>query len=546
MTMPEPKPRRRPFTLALAVAAAAALLAGCATAPPPRAPLKLTVLHTNDHHGRFWPNAQGEYGMAARKTLVDRVRAEVAAAGGAVLLLDGGDVNTGVPESDLQEAEPDFRGMNAIGYDAMAVGNHEFDKPRASLDKQRAWATFPLLSANIRRDDGGAAFEPYRVFERGGWRIAVVGLTTDDTPKIVMPENLRGLTVGSPITAVGALMPELRAKADIVIALTHMGHYPDGARGVNAPGDVEMARAVPGLDLVVGGHSHDTVCMAAENRRVETYVPGSACAPDRQNGAWIVQAGNWGRFVGRADFEIAAGQLNLLRYQLLPVNLQRREADGSRRPYTEAIPEDAAVRALLEPFQAIGQQRLGLEVGSADVAFDATAVRGRPGAIGTLVARAMLAKTGADLALMNSGGIRDSLPAGRITYRDVLKVQPFGNTLVVVTLSGAELREVLAAAARMTPGSGAFPQIAGAELEVEGDRLIEARVGGAPIDANRRYRLALNRFTAAGGDGYPKLVAHPGFVDTGFVDADALREYLAQHSPLKLADFDPGRSNVRR
>jgi 5'-nucleotidase / UDP-sugar diphosphatase len=120
----------------LALAAVALLLTACAMTPAQRAPLKLTVLHTNDHHGRFWPNSDGEYGLAARKTLIDKVRAEVKAAGGEVLLLDGGDVNTGVPESDLQDAEPDFKGMNLLGYDASAIGNHEFDKPLAVLDKR--------------------------------------------------------------------------------------------------------------------------------------------------------------------------------------------------------------------------------------------------------------------------------------------------------------------------------------------------------------------------------------------------------------------------
>ena len=104
----------------LSALALAALLASCASVAP-RAPLKLTILHTNDHHGRFWTNADGEYGMAARKTLLDRIRAEVAASGGQTLLLDGGDVNTGVPESDLQDAEPDFKGMNLLGYDASAA-----------------------------------------------------------------------------------------------------------------------------------------------------------------------------------------------------------------------------------------------------------------------------------------------------------------------------------------------------------------------------------------------------------------------------------------
>ena len=122
---------RLPLLSGLTLATLAALLAGCAS-PAPRPPLHLTIRHTNDHHGRFWANRDGEGGLAARKTLIDGVRAEVAAAaGGHTLLLDGGDVNTGVPESDLQPAEPDFKGMNPLGYDAMAVGNHEFDHPPA-------------------------------------------------------------------------------------------------------------------------------------------------------------------------------------------------------------------------------------------------------------------------------------------------------------------------------------------------------------------------------------------------------------------------------
>ena len=192
----------------------AALLAGCASVappPPPREPLKLTILHTNDHHGRFWSNADGEYGMAARKTLIDRVRAEVKAAGGHVLLLDGGDVNTGVPESDLQDAEPDFKGMNLLGYDAMAVGNHEFDKPPAVLAQQRGWARFPMLSANIYKD-GQRLFPSHTIFERGGYRIAVMGLTTDDTAKMVLPAYIAGIEFRKPAAEAAKLVPQLRAR----------------------------------------------------------------------------------------------------------------------------------------------------------------------------------------------------------------------------------------------------------------------------------------------------------------------------------------------
>lgn len=540
-------PRRTLFIAGPVALLTAALLAGCATPPAARPPLKLTVLHTNDHHGRFWPNADGEYGLAARKTLIDRVRAEVKAAGGELLLLDGGDVNTGVPESDLQDAEPDFKGMDLLGYDAMAVGNHEFDKSPEVLAKQRQWVKFPLLSANIYKD-GRRLFEPYRVFERAGWRIAVMGLTTDDTAKMVLPANVAGVEFRKPADEAARLLPELRAKADMVIAATHMGHYADGRAGVNAPGDVEMARQVKGLDLIVGGHSQNPVCMLTANVRNTSYVPGQPCAPDRQNGTWIVQAHEWGKYVGRADFQISGnGQVELLRYQLLPVNLKR-TVDGKKQPYTEAIAEDEGVRSFLRPFQDNGQARLQVPVGATEGAFDGNRdrVRAQPTNLGVLIGRAMMDRTGADLALMNSGGVRDSLPSGRISYRDVLKVQPFGNMVAVVRLNGAELLAYLQAAAKMTPGSGAFPQTAGVQLDIAGGQLVSARIGGQPLDPRREYRLAINHFTASGGDGYPRLDNHPGYVNTGFVDADVLRAFINRNSPVKAADYDPGTTVTRR
>jgi 5'-nucleotidase / UDP-sugar diphosphatase len=530
-------------------AAGAALIAGCALTPAQRPPLKLTVLHTNDHHGRFWPNSDGEYGLAARKTLIDRIRAEVAAAGGHVLLLDGGDINTGVPESDLQDAEPDFKGMNLLGYDASAIGNHEFDKPLAVFEKQRQWAKFPLLAANIyNKTTGQRMYEPYRVFERGGYRIAVMGLTTDDTHKMVLPTNIANVEFRKPAAEAARLLPELRGKADMVIAATHMGHYTDAKSGVNAPGDVEMARAVKGLDLIVGGHSQNPVCMSAENKRNDAYVPGQPCAPDRQNGTWIVQAHEWGKYVGRADFVIDAGKVELLKYQLLPVNLSQRQADGTRKVYTERIAEDAAVRDFLKPFQDNGAARLTLPVGEAVGVFDGdrNRVRSQPTNLGVMIARSMQERTGADLAIMNAGGVRDSLPEGRLTYRDVLKVQPFGNQISLVRLTGAELLKYLEAVAKVTPGSGAFPQTVGVQMQIEGGVLKEAKVGGQAIDARREYRLAINNFTAGGGDGYPKLSDHPGHINTGFTDADVMRAFLAARSPIKAADYAPPPDVVRR
>jgi 5'-nucleotidase / UDP-sugar diphosphatase len=495
----------------------------------------ITILHTNDHHGRFWRNAQGEYGLAARKTLIDRVRAEVKAQGGHVLLLDAGDVNTGVPESDQQNAEPDFRGMSLIGYDAMAVGNHEFDKSLAVLSQQRnQWSRFPWLSANIYKD-GRRMFDPYKIFRIGEARVAVLGLTTQDTAKMINADKFPGLRIRQPAIEAANLVPELRQQADVVIALTHMGHYVNGRHGYNAPGDVELARSVPGIDLIVGGHSQNVVCMLDQYTRVEAYQPMAPCAPDRQQGTWIVQAGEWGKFVGRADFEYVGGELRLKRYTLLPVNMSPRGPDQA------VIPEDAQALALLQPFQDRGAASLSVPVGRAEGRFDGdrASVRSRPTNLGRLITMAMRERTQADIALVNAGSIRDSYPVGELTYRDLLKVQPFGNQIVNVTMTGTQLEQYLLVVSAFPAGSGAYAQTSGfhwQDVPGGGRRLF---VNGSPVVADKNYRIALNSFIARGGDGYPDLRSYKGYVDSGFVDADAVREFIAKRGVVSADGFEP-------
>jgi 5'-nucleotidase/UDP-sugar diphosphatase len=284
-------PRRAGAALALG----AALLSCCATAPDQALPVRITILHTDDHHGRFWANHAGEYGLTARRTLIDQVRADVPREGGYTLLLDAGDVNTGTPESDMLEAEPDFRGMSLLRYDAMAVGNHKFDRSAVSMRRQRyQWSSFPWLSANVS-EHGAPMFDAYRVCRLGGVRVAVFGPTADETSKLLSHKHCPDVSVSSPLETASALVPQLRRDNDIVIALTHMGRYPDGRHGVNAPGDVELARGVEGIDLIAGGHSQNPLCLLAANVRDEQHVPGAACVQDVQNGAWIVQAFEMGK-----------------------------------------------------------------------------------------------------------------------------------------------------------------------------------------------------------------------------------------------------------
>lgn len=533
----------------------ATAIAGCANAPPigpeKDTTYRITVMHTNDHHGRFWKNGDGEYGMSARKTVIDGIRSEVAASGGYTLLLDGGDVNTGVPESDLQDAVPDFKGMNLLGYQAMAVGNHEFDKPRPVLKMQRELARFPMLSANIY-EDGKRLFAPYTIFNLGGVRVGVMGMTTEDTYKMVHPSHVQNVEFRSVIAEAAKVVPELRRQADVVIAATHMGHFENGQHGTQAVGDVEMARAVKGIDMVVGGHSQNPVCMKAENERDHAYVPGATCQPDRQNGTWIVQAHEWGKYVGRADFEYRNGDFKLVHYALIPINLKQplkaTDGDAPRLTYTPEIAENKDMLALLAPYRAIGVQKLGLDIGVTDARLEGNrpVLRIKPAAMGVLVGLATMEKTQADFAVVNAGGVRDSLPAGRLTYKDVLKVHPFGNTLVTVDLTGAEVMDYLNAIAKITAGSGAFPQFAGIKLIITAGSVTSASIRNEPVQAKQTYRMVVNNFQAVGGDGYPRLTEHTSFVDSGFVDADALREFITNHSPLRAADFDPGDAVVRR
>ncbi|GGD08799.1 bifunctional UDP-sugar hydrolase/5'-nucleotidase UshA [Franconibacter daqui] len=510
----------------------------------------ITILHTNDHHGHFWRNDYGEYGLAAQKTVVDNVRKEVAAKGGSVLVLSGGDINTGVPESDLQDAEPDFRGMNLIGYDAMAVGNHEFDNPLSVLRQQEKWAKFPFLSANIyQKSTNQRLFKPWALFNRQDIKIAVIGLTTDDTAKIGNPEFFTDIEFRKPADEAKLVIQELQQteKPDVIIAATHMGHYDNGEHGSNAPGDVELARSLPAgaLTMIVGGHSQDPVCMASENKKQADYVPGTPCAPDQQNGIWIVQAHEWGKYVGRADFEFRNGEMKLVNYQLIPINLKKKitwdNGQSERVLYAPQIPENPQMLSLLSPFQHKGQAQLGVKIGSVNARLegDRSKVRFVQTNMGHLILSAQMARTSADFAVMSGGGIRDSIEAGDITYKDVLKVQPFGNTLVYVDMTGQEVADYLKAVAQMKPDSGAYPQFASVSFTASGGALSDIKIKGEPLDLAKTYRMATLSFNATGGDGYPAIDKKPGYVNTGFVDAEVLKQFIEQHSPLDASAFEP-------
>ena len=507
----------------------------------------LTILHTNDNHGHFWQNKYGERGMAARATLVNHIRAEVESAGGSVLLLSGGDINTGVPESDLLDAEPDFIGMNMIGYDAMAVGNHEFDNPLDVLAKQADWANFPFLAANIYKD-GKRMFDAYKIFDKDGVKVAVIGLTTEDTAKIGNPEFIKDMQFTDPKVEAKLVIAELKAKynPDIIIAATHMGHYLNGDNGSNAPGDVQLARYLDegSLDMIVGGHSQEPVCMEGVNVYAD-FKAGQTCKPDIQNGTYIVQAHEWGKYVGRADYTFKNGELELQSYNLIPVNLKKKvtDADGNKTRVfiQDEIQQDETVFNTLKPFQEEGQAALTIVIGSSNglLQGERKVVRNNQTNLGRLIATAHMQRAQADFSVMNSGGIRASIEAGDISYKSVLTVQPFANTITYVDMTGVEVVGYLNQVATKSKDSGAYAQFAGITMTVADMQVSNIVIGDKPIDLNRTYRFTVPSFNAAGGDGYPKLSEHPSYVNTGYVDAEVLKDFIQKNSPINIADFMP-------
>lgn len=501
----------------------------------------ITILHTNDHHGRFWHNTNGEYGLAAQKTVIDQIRQEVKAKGGSLLLLSGGDINTGVPESDMLNAEPDFLGMSKIGYDAMALGNHEFDNPLTILRQQQKWASFPLLSANLyEKKTNKRPFDPYAIFDKQGIKIAVIGLTTEDTMIIANPKNFEGFEFRDPKIEAQKVIDKLKQteKPDIIIAATHMGHYDNDQHGSNAPGDVALARFVKrgDLDMIVGGHSQNPVCMESINQRQKNYIPGTPCIPDQQNGTWIVQAHEWGKYVGRADFTFRNGQFTLVGYQLIPVNLKKAEkqADGKTTYsyYTSEIARDNEMLELLTPYQKKGEEKLNIIIGSTQIYLEGERdkVRYEQTNLGKLIIKASMARTNSDFGVMGGGGVRASLNAGDLTYRDILTVQPFGNIVSYAEMKGQALIDYITVVANRKKGSGGYPQWANITFTHHQDGSVtDIIIGGKPLDMNKTYRFCLPDYHADGGDGYPILT---NYINTGFVDAEMLKEFIEKNSPI--------------
>ena len=459
---------------------------------------ELVLLHTNDSHGSILP-MDGLGGMAERATFVRMVREKHAG----VLLVDAGDLNTGQAISNMFDARPDIESYNYMKYDAVTVGNHEFDKPVTTLFRQMQWADFPFVISNISYQDKVLGVR-YLVEKINGIKVGIFGLTTKYTKNIsVYAQNMRFL---DEVEVARKMVEQLKTqKVDVIIGLVHLGFTETTPDFITS---CKLAERVSGIDILVDGHSH-------------SYIE----KPVRVNDTWIVTANQSGRFVGQGILKVKQGKL--LDFDWEPVKIT-------------GFQPDSGLLHQLEPYIEAANKDLLTVVGEATEEFalfqnGENMARYQETALGDLVADALKWKADelnlkADFALINSGGIRDGLTAGKITKGEIFSILPFANELEVVSIKGADVRRMFDFIASVVPGNGAFAQISG-EVKVVYDRQAQQvkslMIGGQSIDNERIYQMATCDYVASGKDGYVNGLGYVlGREKTSRLLSEVLMDYI--------------------
>ncbi len=514
----------------LTATAALALTTGVA-----QADYSLTILHTNDFHARFEPiskydsgcsaedNTAGEcFGGSAR--LVTAV-ADARARSNNSILVDGGDQFQGTLFYTYYKGMLAAEMMNKLGYDAMTVGNHEFDDGPEVLRGFMDAVNFPVLMSNadVTREPLLADNLPKSVIiERGGEKLGLIGLTPEDTDELASPGP--NIMFTDPVSAVQGEVDKLTAEGvNKIIVLSHSGYQTD----------IRVAEGTTGVDVIVGGHSN-------------TYLSNTS---DRADGPYptmvgdtaIVQAYAYGKFLGELNVTFDdAGVIT--------------EAKGEPLINDGTVAEDADTVARIaeaaKPLEEI-RNKVVAEA-AAPIGGDRAECRSKECSMGSLIADAMLARVkdqGIEIAIQNGGGIRASIDAGPVTMGEVLTVLPFQNTLSTFQVTGATIIEALEnGVSQIEEGAGRFPQVAGMSFAFDasqpaGSRISDVMVGGAPIDTGKLYGVVSNNYVRNGGDGYAMFKTAQNAYDFGPDLADVTAEFLAEKGPF--TPYTDGRISVK-
>ncbi len=446
----------------------------------------LAIFHTSDLHGQ----ALAPQGDDSRPTNIDFPRMKTFLNNYPArhkMLLDAGDSLHGRPFATAGRGQFMALMLKKMAYDALALGNHDFDYGLARVMELRDALGLNYLAANIiEREDGAFLLPPYLVKDFEGFKIGVFALSNPQTPSLTAPgnvENVKFLDAGQTAAMAREMVRRLREeeKVQLVVALTHLG-----LEAGSPLSSLDLVRQAPGLDLVIDGHSH---------RRITGLKEG---------GSLIVSAGQYLETLGLVELRRTPDGSLILSAQLIPAaDFERVEPDRALAALGRQLEEKLAK----EMNQVVTRSPIFLDGDRAALTRSSTS-------LGRVVGAALMKATGADLALINGGSIRGSLPAGEITRGQLLEALPFNNYAVTLEISGRDLLEALQTGLDQS-GRGGFPQIYGLTVtSIEGripagatrrQRQLVVEAGGRPLEVDARYTLVTNDFLQSGGDGYESL-----------------------------------------
>jgi 2',3'-cyclic-nucleotide 2'-phosphodiesterase (5'-nucleotidase family) len=476
---------------------------------------EVTILYTNDFHSAFdpipayWLKGSPKLGGAAQlSTLINQIRRRDTT----VLLFDTGDMFTGML-SNLTRGEALMEMMITMKYDAMAIGNHEFDYGSDNFEKQMYRVPFPVLGANIFYKGTNHRYaRPYAIIERKGIRLGVIGIIGEDARSVALPSGITGLDFLDPIPVVRDLVKELKPQVDLIVVLAHQGKTgpqqtdaearPEVQRDFDE--DIRLCGEVEGIDVFVGGHAHRGI--------EEPFV-------HPKTGTLIVQTYGYGTRLGYLKLRLQGKKVISHEGSLMKV-------------WSDRLPADPAVAANVRRYKEEVAPQIGKVVGKLKTRL----VRdyNAESSLGDFVTDVMRDASGSDIALHNAGGLRADLPAGEVTNGNVLDALPFLNTLVLCEMTGGEIREVIEQGLSLERG---LIQVSGLRATYDlkrptNQRLIELTIGGSPVDDRKTYRVATGSFLAQGGDLYQTFLRVKQ-TDTGKSLSDVVMEYFGKQKEIQ-------------
>jgi len=485
---------------------------------------ELTILYTNDFHSAFdpipayWLPGEPKLGGASQlAALINQYRQR----GGTTFLFDSGDMFTG-QLSFLTRGEALMEMMISMHYDAMAIGNHEFDYGSSNFTRQMSLVPFPVLGANIYYKGTNHRYaRPYTIIERNGVRLGVIGIIGGDAIGVVPAALVSDLEFRDPEPEVAAAVRELRDKVDLIVVLSHQGKtgpqqtdaeaHPDLQRDFDD--DIKLCGDVPGIDVFVGGHAHIGI--------EKPYV-------HPRTGTIIVQTYGYGTRLGYLKLMVKDKKVIAHKGELVKV-------------WSDQLKPDPVVAKKLAYYKQLVAPQIGevLGVNKTRLVRDYRA----ESSLGSFVADVMRERAHADVAIENAGGLRWDIPAGEINKGHVLDALPFLNYLWTFQMTGAQIREVLEHSLSLIHG---MAQVSGLRAIYDmrqpvGHRLVELRIGGQLVDDRKLYRVGITNFIAEGGDEYYTLMKSQP-IEKGPLLSEIVMDYFRKHrevSPPQLGRLVP-------